>query len=161
MERQLKLFLQNKSSDKSKLDDCLVFSKFVGVPYSVDSKSLWSVTERMTNRGYTQFFFTPSAFKNLLLHSRENSDIRIRKLEFSIQPDEDIQYLLDEFYSDQAVSNHLLKLLYDNDVVNLSLYYMGKEIPAIANIYQSGLIHINDMSDDLSWLDEVLGGVVQ
>ncbi|MBE7128650.1 hypothetical protein, partial [Bacillus mycoides] len=72
MQKQFKLFKNVNRITPN--EEMLTFldSKLIGVEYSPDSKKLWAVTDSMTSRGFTQFFFTPRFLNKLLLNTKEN-----------------------------------------------------------------------------------------
>ena len=162
MQKQFKLFKNVKKKKFKQENMYFLKSNLVGVEYSPNSRDLRTVTDSMTNKGFKQFFFTPRFLKSILINSKSNEKIRINEIEFTIEPEFEVGRLLDAFYNREhtvnssRLSKNLLDLIFENEAIKMS-FYVKETIPATKiNIYQSGLVHINNSPKGLEWLDDLL-----
>ncbi|MBT2606404.1 hypothetical protein J7E55_25915 [Bacillus sp. ISL-53] len=162
MQKQFKLFKYVKTTPPTK--DAVYFnnSELIGVEYSPNSRNLLTITDSMTSKGFKQFFFTPRFLRNILLNSKKSEKIRINEIEFIIEPEFEVGTLLDAFYNKEdsirskRLSKSLLEFLSENEAIKMSFYVKGTYPVTKINIYQSGLVHINNAPNNLDWFVDYL-----
>jgi hypothetical protein len=161
MQKQFKLF---KNIKKVTPNDSIYHfkrSNLVGVEYAPNSRNILSVTNQMAKEGFKQFFFTPRHLKHILDVSIGNEKVRISDIEFNVEPEYEVGKLLDAYYKqdntwNKELSENLINILYDNDAIKMSIY-VKETIPVTKiNIYQTGLVHISNASNNLDWFDDLL-----
>ncbi|RFB26988.1 hypothetical protein [Bacillus sp. LB(2018)] len=166
MQKQFKLFKNVHRITPNERMLTFLDSKLIGVEYPPNSKMLGEVTDAMTSKGYTQFFFTPRFIKKILLNTKENEKMRIHDIDFSVEPEIEVGILLDAFYDkkvskrNKRLSDTLMELLYENEAINFSFYIKNTNPVTKINIYQTGLVHVSNNLTNLEWLDDFLKGVL-